>query len=159
MRTADGTAGSTAGSARGSATDSRTDDATDSSPDSPEPSTPDGATDPAVTDPELYRVLFENDRVRVLEYRDSPGDSTHPHQHPDSVMYTLSSFSRRLRAGGREVEVDLPAGQVRWVSAQEHSGVNIGHTQTHSLFVELKEPVPAGSPATTGAAPLGPSAP
>jgi hypothetical protein len=25
-----------------------------------------------------------------LEYRDSPGDITHPHDHPDSVMYTLS---------------------------------------------------------------------
>ena len=32
--------------------------------------------DPTVTDPGLYRVIFENDRVRVLEYRDRPGDRT-----------------------------------------------------------------------------------
>lgn len=56
-------------------------------------------TDPAITDPELYRVVFENERVRVLEYRDVPGDRTHPHRHPDSVMYTLTSFRRRLRSG------------------------------------------------------------
>lgn len=99
--------------------------------------------DPAVTDPDLYRVIFENDRVRVLEYRDEPGDQTHAHRHPDSVMYTLSAFRRRVHAGDRSVEVDLPAGAVRWVGAQEHSGHNIGETPTHTLFVELKEPAPA----------------
>jgi beta-alanine degradation protein BauB len=100
--------------------------------------------DPTVTDPEAYRVIFENDRVRVLEYRDQPGHRTKPHRHPDSVMYTLSSFRRRIAAGGREVDVALPAGTVRWVGAQEHYGENIGDTETHSIFVELKEPDPAG---------------
>ncbi len=49
------------------------------------------AADPVCTDPDKYQVIFENDRVRVLEYRDLPGGKTLPHQHPDSVMYTLSS--------------------------------------------------------------------
>ncbi|UMG93850.1 hypothetical protein [Nocardioides sp. TF02-7] len=31
------------------------------------------STDPVVTNPEHYRVLFENERVRVLEYVDEPG--------------------------------------------------------------------------------------
>ncbi|WP_189335633.1 cupin domain-containing protein [Actinoplanes ianthinogenes] len=101
--------------------------------------------DPAVTDPELYQVVFENERVRVLEYQDAPGDRTHPHRHPDSVMFTLTAFRRRISHGGREVEVDLPAGAVRWVGAQEHAGHNIGETPTHSIFVELKEPAPAGA--------------
>ena len=56
-------------------------------------------------------MIFENDRVRVLEYRDRPGDRTAPHGHPDSVMVTLSAFSRRLHGGdGRQADVDLPAG-------------------------------------------------
>ena len=42
--------------------------------------------DPTITDPGLYRVIFENDRVRVLEYRDRPGDRTSRHGHPDTVM-------------------------------------------------------------------------
>ncbi|MBV1852648.1 cupin domain-containing protein [Catellatospora tritici] len=109
--------------------------------------------DPAVTDPEFYTVIFENDRVRVLEYRDRPGDRTHPHRHPDSVMYTLSGFRRRVSSGDREVEVDLAAGQVRWLAAQEHVGENIGATVTHTILVELKEPGPA--PAPTGV--LGPT--
>jgi quercetin dioxygenase-like cupin family protein len=97
-------------------------------------------TDPTATDPDKYKVIFENDRVRVLEYRDEPGQKTSPHEHPDSVMYTLSSFERRLiGANGESREVALDRGEVRWLDAQTHSGENIGSTPTHVLFVELKE--------------------
>ena len=109
------------------------------------------AGDPTHTDPELYSVLFENDRVRVLRYRDRPGDRTSPHRHPDSVMVTLTSFRRQVQ-GDREVEVDLPAFQARWLDAQEHSGANVGDTETHSIFVELKGPT---APSSSGR--LGPS--
>ena len=112
------------------------------------------SADPTETDPDKYKVLFENDRVRVLEYRDKPGDRTSTHQHPDSVMYTLSAFERRLVHGDQERDVQLAAGRVNWLGAQEHSGANIGTTETHALFVELKEP-PRG--ASGSDAPLGPA--
>ena len=105
-----------------------------------------GASDPVRTNPDLYRVILENDRVRVLEYLDNPGDHTTPHSHPDSVMLTLSSFRRRLQSGDHEVEVDLPLHEARWLDAQEHAGLNVGTTPTHTIFVELKEPKP--DPAT-----------
>ena len=96
--------------------------------------------DPTSTDPDKYVTIFENDRVRVLEYRDDPGQATNPHRHPDSVMYTLSSFERRLIGeSGESRDVSLAAGEVRWLDAQTHSGENIGQTATHVVFVELKE--------------------
>jgi hypothetical protein len=96
--------------------------------------------DPTVTDPDKYAVVFENDRVRVLEYRDDPGARTSPHDHPDSVMITLSAFDRRLVAGNGDArDVTLEPAQVRWLDAQTHSGENIGSTPTHVVFVELKE--------------------
>ena len=110
-------------------------------------------TDPVETNPDLYRVVFENDRVRVLEYLDSPGDRTKAHSHPDSVMVTLGDFRRRLWTDDREVEVELSAFQARWLDAQEHSGMNIGETRSHSIFVELKEPPLVDRPAGT----LGPA--
>ena len=55
--------------------------------------------DPVISNPNHYHLVFENDRVRVLEYTDQPGERTTPHRHPDSVMYTLSTFQRRLVAG------------------------------------------------------------
>jgi quercetin dioxygenase-like cupin family protein len=109
------------------------------------------SVDPAVTNPDHYQVIFENERVRVLEYRDEPGESTTPHAHPDSVMYTLSGFRRRLVSGDAERDVELGAGTVGWLPAQEHRGENIGDTPTHVIFVELKES--AGRP--TG--PIGPA--
>ena len=112
-----------------------------------------GVLDPAVTNGDLYTVLFENDRVRVLEYRDTPGARTTPHGHPDSVMLTMSSFRRRLVQGENSREVEIPAGAVNWLPAQEHSGENIGDTETHVFFVELKEPATS---ADSGPAPLGP---
>jgi len=95
--------------------------------------------DPTMTDPDHYTVIFENDRVRVLEYKDKPGDRTNPHRHPDSLMYSLGNYRRRITSGDRQVEVELESGQARWLGAQEHSGENIGETASHAIFVELKE--------------------
>jgi quercetin dioxygenase-like cupin family protein len=109
--------------------------------------------DPTQTDPDKYRVVFENERVRVLEYRDEPGQQTSAHEHPDSVMVTMSGFDRRLIAeGGETRDVTLERGVVRWLDAQTHSGENIGTTPTHVFFVELKEPTER-----EGAGRLGPS--
>jgi hypothetical protein len=94
--------------------------------------------DPLVTDPELYRCLFENDRVRVLEYRDQPGDKTALHEHPDMVIIPLSTFRRRLTIGDRSVEVEKVKHEAGWVPATAHIGENIGDTPSHALFVELK---------------------
>ncbi len=113
--------------------------------------------DPVVANPSLYRVIFENDRVRVLDYRDVPGDKTVPHGHPDSVMVTLSSFRRRLSGQGDHIDVEIPAGEARWLAAQEHSGENIGDTETHTVFIELKEPPPGKNPDDGVPLPLGPS--
>ena len=112
------------------------------------------ATDPVTSNPDAYSVIFENDRVRVLEYHDLPGHLTTAHTHPDSVMYTLSTFRRRLHAGGQHRDVEMPAGMAGWLPAQEHAGENIGDTETHVIFVELKEPAPSGP--TPGSA-LGPA--
>ena len=109
--------------------------------------------DPAVTNPQHYRVIFENERVRVLEYTDQPGDQTTLHEHPDSVMYTLSSFRRRLHLGDQQRDVEIEAGAAHWVPAQSHYGHNIGDTPSHSIFVELKE----GSAGAAGSADLGPT--
>jgi hypothetical protein len=95
--------------------------------------------DPTHTDPDKYKVLFENDQVRVLDYRDTPGAKTKPHQHPNSVLLMLSDFRRRLTIGNDVVrEVTVEAGQAAWNPAQVHVGENIGTTDTHVIFVELK---------------------
>jgi quercetin dioxygenase-like cupin family protein len=111
--------------------------------------------DPVITNSAHYRVIFENDQVRVLEYTDQPGDITTPHAHPGSVMYTLSSFRRRLVSGEMQREVEMESGVAGWLPAQQHHGENIGETPTHVIFVELKG-VDTGSPSDPTTAEIGP---
>lgn len=118
--------------------------------------TPKVSLDPVASNPEHYSVVFENERVRVLEYNDQPGEATTPHSHPDSVMYTLSDFTRLLVSGDNQRTVNMQAGVVSWLPAQEHSGENIGETPTHALFVELKGGDAASAPGPTPADALGP---
>lgn len=104
------------------------------------------APDPLSSDGDKYKLVFENERVRVLEYRDKPGQKTRQHRHPDFVLCALSSFSRRLTHGdGRAVSREIEAGQAIWGSAQVHVGENIGTTDTHVIIVELKEARPAST--------------
>ena len=106
--------------------------------------------DPTVTDPDKYRVVFENEAVRVLEYRDDPGARTSPHDHPASVMITLSGFDRRISVGEQTRDVTLAAGEVRRLDAQSHRGENIGSTPSHAVFVELKGSAVISRNATLG---------
>ncbi|CAN5184825.1 hypothetical protein BH11MYX1_BH11MYX1_05280 [soil metagenome] len=96
--------------------------------------------DPTVTDPDNYKVILENDRVRVLRYHDVPGTKTHLHHHPASVLYALSTFGRKLTFGdGKTQERVLHDGDVMWLPAQDHMGENIGTTPTEVLLVEFKD--------------------
>ena len=102
--------------------------------------------DPLVTDPDKYKLVLENERVRILEYRDKPGDKTKQHSHPDFVLYTLSTFKRRLTVGdGRTLERAAAPGQTSFSEAHVHIGENVGGTDTHVLMIELKEPRPRKS--------------
>jgi hypothetical protein len=71
------------------------------------------SVDPTCTDSDKYVSIVENEWVRVLDYRDLPGQHTQPHHHPNSVMITLSDFRRRLAANGKTAEVDMTAGRRR----------------------------------------------
>ena len=107
-------------------------------------------TDPTTTNPEFYRTLWENDDVQVLEYRDTPGQETTPHEHPNTVMVTLTGFDRELSSGDQSREVSLAAGSAVWLPAQSHSGRNIGSTPTHTILVELKHSAPSATAPNLG---------
>jgi hypothetical protein len=97
------------------------------------------AQDPIHTDGEKYKVRFENDQVRVLEYRDRPGEKTHEHRHPAFVLYAIGPFKRRLSLpDGRSMVREFRAGDVMWSDSQTHIGENIGETPTHVIMIEMK---------------------
>lgn len=98
------------------------------------------AQDPLKVEPNKYKLVFENERARILEFRDKPGDKSMMHVHPDYLVYVFAPSKRKLiSADGKAEVVDLKAGQVLWIPAHTHSGENIGTTDTHALIIELKQ--------------------
>ncbi|HKZ94754.1 MAG TPA: cytoplasmic protein [Candidatus Bathyarchaeia archaeon] len=101
------------------------------------------AIDPAKTDHDKYKVIFENNRVRVYDYKDEPGDKTKLHHHKDFLLYALSPFKRKMTfTNGKTTTRELKQGETLWSDEQAHIGENIGDTNTHVLIIELKEPPP-----------------
>ena len=97
------------------------------------------AADPATTAGDKYKVRFENDRVRVLEYTDKPGERTHQHDHPSFVLYAVSPFKRKLALpDGKALIREFTAGDVMWSEGQTHIGENVGETPTHVIMIEMK---------------------
>ena len=71
------------------------------------------AHDPAKTDGDKYKVKLENERVRVLEYRDLPGDKTSQHHHPNFVLYAVAPFKRKIALpDGRAMMREFKPGDV-----------------------------------------------
>jgi hypothetical protein len=94
---------------------------------------------PTETDPDKYRLVFENDRVRVYDYTDKPGDKTQLHHHDAFVLHALGPFKRRLIFDdGHSVEREFLGGETIWSDAQNHIGENIGESDTRVLIVEIK---------------------
>ena len=97
------------------------------------------AQNPVDTDGDKYKLVMENDQVRVLEYRDLPGDRTHQHRHPAFVLYAVTPFKRKIHLpDGKVLMRKFKAGDVMYSAEQEHIGENVGITPTHVIMVELK---------------------
>ena len=97
--------------------------------------------DPVKVAPKAFKVLLENDRVRVLEYRAKPGEKEPMHSHPDSFVYSLSPY--KIKVNFPDGTTDMrkgKAGEAIWQEAETHSSENMGTADARALIVELKEP-------------------
>ena len=89
--------------------------------------------------PHVYKTIFENDRVRVLDTRMKPGDKTEMHGHPAVVAYAVRGGKFRFTAPtGESMEAELPDGGSMYMDATEHATENLGTTDAHIVLVELK---------------------
>jgi len=98
------------------------------------------AQDPAQVDPAHYKVLLDNEYVRILDVRQKPGDKSPMHSHPHHVLYALAGGTvKSTSSDGKTNTETVKAGQVAWVDAETHMVENIGKTETHVLDIELKK--------------------
>jgi len=88
-----------------------------------------------------YKLLMENEKVRVLDIRLKPGEKAPMHNHPSShVVYVVNNAKFKLTfPDGKTDEFDLKSGEALWIEAGSHATENIGTTDGHNLVVEIKK--------------------
>lgn len=99
-----------------------------------------GAVDGLVSSPENFKLLLENDKVRVLQYTLLPGGRDHWHTHPPRTGYVLSGAKIRVtRADGSHADHDEKTGDIYWGEFSPlHDTQNLGTTPYVALLVEVK---------------------
>ena len=99
------------------------------------------AQDAATTDPRGYRVVLDNDRVRVLEYKSRPGLGVcgqGMHYHPAHVTVSLTGAKLKKIEDAKVTLTEIPPGHVFFADAQTHSAEVIGGSGTRTYIIELK---------------------
>ena len=99
------------------------------------------AQDPVKASPQYYKVLLENDQVRVLEYRLKPGEKEPMHSHPAGVVYVLIGATLKFTyTDGRTEEKAAVVGETLWRNPTTHAVENVGDTEAHAIAIDLKNP-------------------
>jgi hypothetical protein len=105
------------------------------------------AQDAATVQPRAYRVAFENDKLRVLEYVSRPGMGVcgnGMHSHPAHLTIALTPAKVRIRLpDGKTLIGENKVGDVFWSEAETHETENVSGRDMRALLVELKSPAKA----------------
>lgn len=97
------------------------------------------AQDPVPLYPENYKVLLENDRVRVLDFQLKKGAKENFHEHPAAVTYVLTPFKIRFTFPDGSTRIrEAKAGDVFYGDPLTHASENIGDSDAHGLLIEMK---------------------
>ena len=96
--------------------------------------------DPTKSSPNNYKLLLENDNVRVLEMTLKAGEKDNEHSHDAESVYFISRGKLNIHLpGGDSMEVDIPDGHVMWHEAWTHTVENVGTTDVRAIVVETKK--------------------
>ena len=101
------------------------------------------AQDPVKVDPQHYRVLLENDSVRVLRIDYPAGEKSQMHQHPESIAIPLApSKVRFAMPDGKSEDRELANETAIYSPPVTHSPANVGSGRIDGILVEFKAPSP-----------------
>ncbi len=101
------------------------------------------AQDAAKINPRSYKVVFENDRVRVLEYFSKPGLSICGkglHSHPVHLSIPLTDSKVKVTLpDGKVILAESKAGEMFWSPAGIHRTENLTGKDVRAYMVEMKD--------------------
>jgi beta-alanine degradation protein BauB len=90
--------------------------------------------------PDHYKVLFENEHVRVVENTLQPGEKDAPHTHPSGWYYVTEPGSMKITMADGKVTVWEPKmSESGWLKTESlHTSENVGKTPMKFVLVEVK---------------------
>lgn len=90
--------------------------------------------------PANFKLLLENQYVRVLEYTVDPGKKDEWHTHPAKSSYVASGGQIKVYLENGEVIIaDEKTGTVSWMNAVgKHYVENVGKTTVKIILTEIK---------------------
>ena len=95
--------------------------------------------DPVQVSPNNYKVLLENDHVRVLEMNLKAGEKDEMHSHPSETVYFVKGSKVRFHLpDGETAEAEAPDRGVIWHEEWTHQVENIGSSDIQAIIVEDK---------------------
>ena len=101
------------------------------------------AQDAFKVNPRSYKVMFENDKMRVLEYVAGPNlpvCGIGKHSHPQHLTMQLTDAKVKVTgADGKPFVVEAKAGDMFWSPAETHSTENLSGTTVRAYIVEFKD--------------------
>lgn len=108
-----------------------------------------GPVDALVSSPGNFKLLLDNEHVRVLQYTLPPGALDHWHTHPPRVGYVLSGAKIRVaEADDSHKDYDEKTGEIYWDGFSPlHDTLNLDTKPYIALLVEVK-----GASASTASA-------
>lgn len=90
--------------------------------------------------PANFKLLLENEHVRVLEYTLKPGEKDQWHTHPAKSSYVVSGGQLTVHLeNGDTILADEKAGTVSWMDhVGKHYVENTGNTTVKIILTEIK---------------------
>lgn len=103
--------------------------------------------DAVAVDPDVHRLIIENEHIRVFDARASRGTKSPMHTHPPMVLVSIGKARFRMTLpDGTTPIVDLNPGQVLWVPGAKHAWELLAG-ELHVIAAEIKSARGDGAPA------------
>jgi quercetin dioxygenase-like cupin family protein len=97
------------------------------------------AQDPLKAEPSHFKVIFENEQVRVLRVNYGPHEKSAMHEHPGNVVIAVTDTHVKITlADGKTTEATKKAGESWWQDAAKHTTENMSDKPLEVIQVELK---------------------
>lgn len=104
------------------------------------------AQDAVLGNPALYRVVLENDHVRVTELLAPAGSRAAMHLQPAGVVVNVTKARFEVTASnGDKSLIDLDPGQVEWIDSTEHAW-HLLAGEAHVFFIEVHSAAAGDAP-------------